>query len=114
MRWLWLERTQLDKPWAAFPIQVQEPVKAVFAAAMNTTVGDGNTTLFWTDNWLHGLSLLSWPLTFSPWSRNGDGIDVKLVKCCMSINGLTASGVLSVSVAGLAEFIGIVDLQEEV
>ena len=57
MRWLWLEKTQLDKPWAAFPIQVQEPVKALFVAAMNTIVGDGNTTLFWTDNWLHSSSL---------------------------------------------------------
>jgi hypothetical protein len=24
--------------------------------AMNTIVGDGNTTLFWIDNWLHGSS----------------------------------------------------------
>jgi len=97
MRWLWLEKTQLDKPWAAFPIQVQEPVKALFVAAMNTIVGDGNTTLFWTDNWLHSSSLaVLAPHIFAlvPKRRRNRR---KLVKRCMSFNGLMTSGVLSVS-----------------
>lgn len=57
MRWLWLGKTQPDKPWASFPIQVHEFIKALFAIAMETTVEDGNSTLFWTDNWWHGSSI---------------------------------------------------------
>lgn len=43
---------------SCFPIQVHESVKALFSIAMETTVGGGNSTLFWTDNWLHGSSIV--------------------------------------------------------
>jgi hypothetical protein len=113
MRWLWLEKTQPDKPWAAFPIQVQEPVKALFAAAMNTIVGDGNTTMFWTDNWLHGTSLaVLAPHIFAQVpkrQRNRRKVSEVLheFQWTHDIRG-------ALSVAALAEFIGIVDLLEEV
>jgi len=34
-----------------------EQIRAFFAAAVYTEVGDGTTTLFWTDRWLHGQSI---------------------------------------------------------
>jgi hypothetical protein len=54
MRWLWLQKTEPDRPWAALPIHVPEQVRVFFAAAIYSEVGDGATTLFWTDKWLHG------------------------------------------------------------
>ena len=36
------------------PIQVPEQVRAFFAVAVYSEVGDGTKTLFWTDRWLHG------------------------------------------------------------
>uniref|UniRef100_A0A0A9EUV3 Reverse transcriptase zinc-binding domain-containing protein n=1 Tax=Arundo donax TaxID=35708 RepID=A0A0A9EUV3_ARUDO len=74
MRWLWLRKTQPDKPWASFPIQVHESVQALFAVAIISNVGDGSNTLFWTDNWLHGSSLATLaPHIFAlvpKWTRN--------------------------------------------
>jgi hypothetical protein len=54
MRWLWLQKTEPDRPWADLPIHVHEQVRVFFAAAIYSEVGDGATTLFWTDRWLHG------------------------------------------------------------
>jgi len=34
-----------------------EQIRAFFAAAVYMEVGDGTTTLFWTDRWLHGQSI---------------------------------------------------------
>ena len=53
-RWLWLQKTEPDRPWVDLPIQVPEQVRVFFAAATYSEVGDGATTLFWTDKWLHG------------------------------------------------------------
>jgi hypothetical protein len=53
-RWLWLKKTEPDRPWVDLPIQVPEQVRVFFAAAIYSEVGDGATTLFWTDKWLHG------------------------------------------------------------
>jgi hypothetical protein len=57
LRWPWLQKTEPDKPWAFFPIQVQHSVKSFFAVAIVSEVGNGRNTLFWTDNWVHGQSL---------------------------------------------------------
>lgn len=57
MRWLWLQRTDPDKPWAAFNIQVHDCAKALFAMSVTTEVGDGSTTLFWTHRWIAGKSV---------------------------------------------------------
>jgi hypothetical protein len=54
MRWLWLQKTEPDRPWAHLQIQVPEQAKAFFAVAVSSEVGDGAHTLFWTDRWLHG------------------------------------------------------------
>jgi hypothetical protein len=54
MRWLWLEKTGPSRPWSAIPIQVPDKTQAFFAIAMQTKIGDGASTLFWRDRWLHG------------------------------------------------------------
>ena len=57
MRWVWLSKTDPERPWAAFNIKVHPNVPAMFAIFISSLVGDGRTTLFWTDRWLHGKSI---------------------------------------------------------
>jgi hypothetical protein len=54
IRWLWLQKTEPDRPWTSLPIQVPDKAKALFSVAMQTEIGDGANTLFWSDHWLHG------------------------------------------------------------
>ena len=54
MRWLWLQKTDLGRPWASLPIQVPNKARAFFSMALVSMVGDGSNTLFWNDRWLHG------------------------------------------------------------
>ena len=51
-RWLWLEQMDSTKPWREFNIQVPKVVRQLFEAATRSVVGDGASTLFWTDKWL--------------------------------------------------------------
>jgi hypothetical protein len=49
-----LQKTESNHPWASLPIQVPDKAKALFLVAMQTEIGDGTNTLFWSDHWLHG------------------------------------------------------------
>ena len=49
MRWLRLEKTISDRPWAVLQIPVYSNTKAIFAIAIESTVGNGRNTFFWTD-----------------------------------------------------------------
>jgi hypothetical protein len=53
-RWLWLQKTDLNKPWAQFQIQTCKEVQLLFDMALVIEIGDGSNTLFWKDRWLHG------------------------------------------------------------
>src|SRR6185437_4755948 len=57
MRWLWIEKTKPDRPWAGLEIPVHPHSSAMFAISVVTTIGNGEGTLFWSDRWLHGHSL---------------------------------------------------------
>lgn len=46
MCWLWLEKTNLDRPWALLSVNVPGPVKAMFSISVTTSVGDSSTTIF--------------------------------------------------------------------
>jgi hypothetical protein len=54
IRWLWLQKTEPNRPWSTLPIHVTDKAKALFSAAIQTEVGDGKNTLFWTNRWLQG------------------------------------------------------------
>jgi hypothetical protein len=49
LRWLWLRKTEPKKPWASFPFQANDDLKAFFSMAVVTKIGDGTNTLFWRD-----------------------------------------------------------------
>lgn len=53
-RWLWLRRTDGQRPWAEFEINVTTEARALYQAAVHTTIGNGDKALFWEDRWLHG------------------------------------------------------------
>jgi hypothetical protein len=49
----WLQRVDGQRSWSAH----ERAVVAVFQAATTSTIGDGATMLFWTDNWIDGSSI---------------------------------------------------------
>lgn len=58
IRWLWLQKkTDSSRPWEGLPIQVPYKARALFHVAVQTKVGNGVDTKFWTDRWLHGSSV---------------------------------------------------------
>jgi hypothetical protein len=44
-----LAKTDPNKPWAFLPIQLAEKARAAFS-----DIGNGSSTLFWQDQWIHG------------------------------------------------------------
>jgi len=52
MRWLWIEKTKPDRPWAGLEVPVHSNTAALFAVSVVTSVGNGENTLFWSDRWL--------------------------------------------------------------
>jgi hypothetical protein len=55
--WLWLRKTEPNKPWASFPFQANADLKAFFSMEVVTEIGDGTNTLFWQDRWLFGKTI---------------------------------------------------------
>ncbi|GJM91632.1 hypothetical protein PR202_ga08028 [Eleusine coracana subsp. coracana] len=49
IRWLWLRKTDTNKPWIGFDIPVHPNAVAMFEIAMQSLVGNGNNTFFWKD-----------------------------------------------------------------
>ncbi|KAM0849346.1 hypothetical protein ACQ4PT_053786 [Festuca glaucescens] len=54
--WLWLRRMRRGR-WTDLPLQVEPEVQGLFDASTRVVLGDGRTTLFWTDPWLNGTPL---------------------------------------------------------
>jgi hypothetical protein len=57
VRWLWLGKTKPERPWSALPAPVHTCAKSLFATAIQSEVGNGANTKFWTDKWLNGCSI---------------------------------------------------------
>jgi hypothetical protein len=54
MRWLWLQKTEPNRPWCSLPIKVPDKARAFFSMVLTSKVGNVANTLFWTDKWIHG------------------------------------------------------------
>jgi hypothetical protein len=54
MWWLCQARTDPRKPWSSPPMHFSGKVKTFFNAAVCTDIGNGSSTIFWQDRWLHG------------------------------------------------------------
>jgi hypothetical protein len=51
------KKTDPNRPWQGLTIPVQQQVKDLFAKSVISIIGNGNNTLFWTDNWVHGAAV---------------------------------------------------------
>lgn len=65
-RWQWHKKTRAQRPWNDLELPSHSNALALFATAVTTEVGNGNTTLFWTDCWIlgHSIEIIA-PLVFS-------------------------------------------------
>jgi hypothetical protein len=52
-----LPKCNLTNSGLFFLSKVHASVRAFFSIDMVTNVGNGNTSLFWTDNWLEGIPI---------------------------------------------------------
>ncbi|GJN35167.1 hypothetical protein PR202_gb23914 [Eleusine coracana subsp. coracana] len=57
IRWLWFQKTDLNRPWKGLDIPVHSNAVALFHISIVSHVGQGTNTLFWSDKWLFGCSL---------------------------------------------------------
>jgi hypothetical protein len=46
LHWLWLQRSNLTKPWVSMPVSEDVVTRAFFRASDVVTVGNGASTLF--------------------------------------------------------------------
>jgi hypothetical protein len=51
-----LQKTEHDEPWAFFT-KLHHSIKSFFSVAIVSELGNGQNTLFWTNNWVQGWSL---------------------------------------------------------
>jgi hypothetical protein len=85
MRWLWLAKTQPNRPWAEFKIMLHPSVHAFFSRAVFTVVGDGKSTLFGLISGCMASPLSNLILTFLLWSPRVQQKDAQfLMLCCSS------------------------------
>jgi hypothetical protein len=50
MRWLWLKRTDPNRPWSSLPaVNSESSVTALFAASVIVQIGNGRRSFFWID-----------------------------------------------------------------
>jgi hypothetical protein len=92
MRWLWLEKTDTSHPWRGLEIKVHANTVPLFNVALQLHVGNGASTLFWSDRWLlggllsviapdvmvvplklHNLCMVADALLDQSWSRDVEG-----------------------------------------
>jgi hypothetical protein len=57
LRWMWHRKTGTNKPWITLPGKLEQPLSHIFHYSTTVNVGDGTSTLFWTDRWLKGRSI---------------------------------------------------------
>jgi hypothetical protein len=54
VRWEWLRRTDLSRPWQGLPHWKDKLAADVFHSLVKIRVGKGDRVLFWLDRWLDG------------------------------------------------------------
>jgi hypothetical protein len=54
LRWMWLRRTDPERPWQGLPGLNDPLVAGVFQSLASFSVGDGRLTYFWRDRWIGG------------------------------------------------------------
>jgi hypothetical protein len=60
LRWLWLQRTDPQRPWSGSKLPVDKADMALLRASTKITLGNGEKTSFWHDNWCARGPLHQW------------------------------------------------------
>jgi hypothetical protein len=53
LRWLWFICTDPSRPWSSMPVTDDVATQSFFRVSVAVTVGNGKSTLFWTERWLN-------------------------------------------------------------
>jgi hypothetical protein len=61
---IWLQKTEANRPWSAFTIQVHGCMRAFFSMALVSEIGNGTSALFWTDGCTDNVLLILHPRCF--------------------------------------------------
>jgi hypothetical protein len=56
-RWVWLQKTDASRPWRDLDLPIHPQVRKFFAISVVSSVGNGASTLFWSDRWLEGCAV---------------------------------------------------------
>jgi mannosylglycoprotein endo-beta-mannosidase len=57
LRWLWLRRTDPDRPWQGLPGLGDKEAEEAFRSLSTFCIGDGRNTFFWRDCWVNGFTV---------------------------------------------------------
>jgi hypothetical protein len=57
VRWEWLRRTEQNRPWQGLPGLKDDEATDTFNSLVAIKVGDGASTWFWKDRWVHGAAI---------------------------------------------------------
>jgi hypothetical protein len=55
-KWMWLSRTDDERPWARLNPTLGTDSVALFNASFSITMGSSTAILFWSDPWIEGLT----------------------------------------------------------
>lgn len=55
-KWVWLARTDTERPWAGLNLTSAPDSVALFNASVTISVGSGAAILFWSDPWIGGVT----------------------------------------------------------
>jgi hypothetical protein len=113
IRWLWLQKIGDARVWKGLQILVHANAFALFSVAINTVIGNGTNTLFYTDKWFMGISLVELAPSVL------QVVPLKTQKMCLVSEALTDHKYISdirdgLSMVGLYEFVQLWDAIQEV
>jgi hypothetical protein len=72
LRWDWVRKVDPNRTWIDLPSSSDKATRALIRAATMTVVGDGSSTLYWQDSWIHGCcveQIAPAVLTSVPWAK---------------------------------------------
>ena len=56
--WLWLQKTDNSRAWQGLLVHVTRVSHDLFSSVVLSQIGNGQSTLFWVDRWVHGRIIL--------------------------------------------------------
>lgn len=101
MRWAWLQESDNTRAWSAFQINIPQSrdspfrdIYIIFCCCcdiyMVTNIGDGQSTLFWTDRWIYRKYIGELTLALMPFVKKRGWRNLTVREACIKTNGPSA------------------------